>query len=352
MKTGSSARSAGQSGKVKRKMSNELTTTENTDIITFDDSKVQLIKRTVAIGATDDELELFLHQCQKTGLDPLAKQIYFQKYSTKAGPKMSIITGIDGYRLVADRTGKYAGNDEAVFDGKISQTRYQTTFDAPAKASVTVWKLVSGQRVAFSNSAYWNEYYPGDKKGSMWQKFPHVMLAKCAESGALRKAFPADLSGVYTQEEMSQADVPIDIVTGEIAEPEPTPTTKPAETTFEELTPHPKSAVAMVEKELDKMVKEVLDENISGAYGHDYEPEKPSYTNEELRQQVAESDPVKAGFVADRLVLTGLYNVRQHAISAMKLWPELGEKALLYKTVLKTETAVSIFDWCVERKET
>jgi hypothetical protein len=75
------------------------------------ENKVDLLKRTVAAGATDDELALFIHQAKKTGLDPLARQIYFVKRQGKG----TIQTGIDGYRLVAERTGKYAGNDDPVF---------------------------------------------------------------------------------------------------------------------------------------------------------------------------------------------------------------------------------------------
>lgn len=188
---------------------NQLTVTngkKRAGLIEFDDEKVNLIKRTVAPKATDDELALFLHQCKRTGLDPLARQIYFQKYSTKSGPRVSIITGIDGYRLIADRTGQYAGNDDAVFEGRQEQARYKEAKQVPVKATVTVWKIVGNKRVPFTASAYWDEYYPGDKMGHMWFKMPHVMLSKVAEALALRKAFPADLSGVYTRDEMTQAE--------------------------------------------------------------------------------------------------------------------------------------------------
>lgn len=207
-------------------MTNALTTTQ-ADLIEFDSGKIDLIRRTVAKDATADELALFLHQCRRTGLDPLARQIYFQKYNSKRhGPQMTIITGIDGYRLVADRTGRYAGNDDPVFDGRVKAKFYQDDFEAPAKATVTVWKLVNGVRMPFSASAYWSEYFPGEPSGAMWRKMPHVMLAKCAEALALRKAFPADLSGVYTREEMDQAgyDGALDgVVISAESEPAPAP---------------------------------------------------------------------------------------------------------------------------------
>jgi len=164
----------------------------------LDNEKVALIKQTVAKGATDLELDLFLHACKRTGLDPLMRQIYaIKRKNNKTGKEeMSIQTGIDGYRLIADRTGQYAGSDEATY--LLGEDGF------PDVASVTVYKLVGGLRCAFSSSARWKEY--AQPTGPMWQKMPFLMLAKCAEALALRKAFPAELSGVYTHEEMMQAD--------------------------------------------------------------------------------------------------------------------------------------------------
>ena len=164
----------------------------------LDREKIDLIKATVAKGSTDLELELFFHACKRTGLDPLMKQIYaIKRKNNKTGKEeMSIQTGIDGYRLIADRTGQYAGSDEAVY------TVGDDGF--PDVASVTVYKLVGSLRCAFSSSARWNEYY--SDTSPMWKKMPFLMLGKCAEALALRKAFPAELSGVYTHEEMTQAD--------------------------------------------------------------------------------------------------------------------------------------------------
>lgn len=159
--------------------------------VDFSREKIELIKRTIAVGASDDELQLFLYTCKRTGLDPLARQIY----SIKRGGKMTIQTGIDGYRVIADRTGKLAGISDYTFDSE------EKAF--PAKASVTVLKRVDGFNAEFTATARWGEYNAG---GPMWAKMPYLMLGKCAEALALRKAFPADLSGVYTAEEMAQAD--------------------------------------------------------------------------------------------------------------------------------------------------
>lgn len=164
----------------------------------FSGEQLELIRRTVAAGATDDELAMFLHQCRKTGLDPLARQIYCIVRKTRDGQKATIQTGIDGYRLIAERTGQYAGSDKPVFeDWEVADLR---------SATVTVWKLFNGERVPFTATAYWSEFYPGQGQYTgMWDKMPRLMLAKVAESQALRKAFPADLSGVYVEEEMHQA---------------------------------------------------------------------------------------------------------------------------------------------------
>jgi len=154
--------------------------------------QVDLIKSQIAVGATDDELKLFLHVADKSGLDPLSRQIYFIKRSGK----MTIQTAIDGFRAIADRTGQYIGSSDPVF---------VDVSNSPVKATVTVNKVVSGVVGNFTATARWSEYYPGKQQGFMWDKMPHTMLGKCAEALALRKAFPAQLSGLYTGDEMAQA---------------------------------------------------------------------------------------------------------------------------------------------------
>jgi phage recombination protein Bet len=158
----------------------------------FTNEQVQLIKDQVCVGGTDNELKLFLYQAKRMGLDPLARQIY----AIKRGPKMSIQVSIDGFRLIADRSGKYAPGRAATFEEKGNQI---------VSATAYVNKLVAGSWHEVSATAYWSEYA---QQSPMWQKMPRTMIAKCAESLALRKAFPAELSGVYSDSEMEQADTP------------------------------------------------------------------------------------------------------------------------------------------------
>tara|TARA_S200002703_G_scaffold90203_1_gene77802 strand:+ start:2428 stop:3351 length:924 start_codon:yes stop_codon:yes gene_type:complete len=160
--------------------------------LTFTKSEEDFIRTKFKL--TENQLEVFLAQCKRYNLNPIANQIYPQ---VRQG-RLNITTGIDGYRLVADRTGQYAGNDDPVYNNE----------DKPTVATVTVYKIVAGTRCAFTASARWDQYYPGDKQGFMWNKMPHLMLGKCAEALALRKAFPAELSGIYTNEEMEQAGTP------------------------------------------------------------------------------------------------------------------------------------------------
>lgn len=182
-------------------MSQLQTTTKQLPILPeMTEEQVALIKRTICKGATDDELALFLYQCKKKGLDPLARQIYFQKYKDrKTGEeRVTIITGIDGQRSIAARSGAYAGSDEPVFDNE----------DKPTKATVTVYRIVEGQKCSFTGVARWNELCPPSPKDFMWQRMPCNQLGKCAEAAALRKGFPDECGNVYIKEEMEQAERP------------------------------------------------------------------------------------------------------------------------------------------------
>jgi len=185
----------------------------------WDRKQVELIKRTIAVGATDDELAMFRWVCHKTGLDPFMKQIYYiKRWDSKTGTeKGAIQVGIDGLRSIAEQTSVYAGNDDYVFEGELQKVAksvdYQTKKEketlylAPEKAKATVYKIVQGVRCPFTATVRWDEYYPGDKQGFMWRQRPHVMLGKCAEAVALRKAFPAVLSGIYVEGELDRGEI-------------------------------------------------------------------------------------------------------------------------------------------------
>ena len=177
--------------------------------------QIELVKSTVAKGATDEELKLFLYVCKIRGLDPLARQIHAIKRYSGDELQLTIQTGIDGYRVIAERTGSYAGNDDPVFGPEVQEPWGKR----PEWATATIWKMVGGQRYAFAATARWAEYFPSHEKSQFfWKKMPYGQLAKCAEALALRKAFPNDLSGVYTDEEMQQAGPEATVIAGQVME--------------------------------------------------------------------------------------------------------------------------------------
>lgn len=209
----------------------------------FQASQVQLIQR-MNPDCNATEFDQFLHVSAQLGLDPLRKQIYAFVFN-KDKPdrrRMSIVVGIDGFRSVAKRSGEYRPDTRAprfTYDPSIANDATNPLGFVCAEVSVFQFSHSDWHEV--TAVAYWDEFAPiveggkwvsGEdgrrsfkKDGTMqldpnkenWRKMPRIMLAKCAEAQAIRRAWPEDLSAIYADEELDRAKT-IDLTASEIAE--------------------------------------------------------------------------------------------------------------------------------------
>lgn len=146
--------------------------------------------KTKVAGLTMGHIREFRRACERAGVSPESELIH----PTIRKGRFVPLTSIDYLRQRAESSGVYAGADDIKFQERDN--------GYPESATATVYKIVGGNRVSFTSTVWWDEYYPGDgKPGFFWRKMPHVMLGKCAEAAALRRAFPGLLSGLYISEE-------------------------------------------------------------------------------------------------------------------------------------------------------
>ena len=166
--------------------------------LTFDEATVRAAKAIIARDAPDHIIKLVLYRCAQIGCDPMGRMIY----AIERKGVWNLQASIDLFRAVAESSHDYAGQLGPFWCGDDG-----VWVDAWLKKTPPVAAKVGVERNGFKNPLFavarFDEYAAG---GPMWAKMPSTMVAKCAEALALRRAFPATLNGLYTSDEMQQAD--------------------------------------------------------------------------------------------------------------------------------------------------
>ena len=177
--------------------------------------QLELLKRTYAKGTTDDEFALYMNTAMRLRLDPFAKQIYAVKRWDSATREevMQTQVAIDGYRAVAEDTGLYGGRQGPFWCGDDGEWKDVWLSEKPPRAAKVLVKK-KGIDEPYVGVATYKSYVQKNKDGNpraTWASMPDVMLAKCAEAQALRAAFPKQLSGTHTPDEVGDAEVVVDM---------------------------------------------------------------------------------------------------------------------------------------------
>ena len=176
---------------------------------------IDVLRDIVCGHLNDEQFAEFIALCEPRGLNPLCRQVYARpRWDAELKRQtIDIITKIDGLRAIAARTGKYDGQTAPQWCGEDGAWLDVWTKPTPP-AAARVGARRKGVREPFWGIANWDFYAQNidingrQELADFWRRGGPHMLAKCAEALALRKANPDLLSGIFSDDEMGQADNP------------------------------------------------------------------------------------------------------------------------------------------------
>jgi len=192
-------------------MSNDLTVVESGALALTEEKLFAVLESSLYPGAKPESIAMVVNYCRAAKLDPIQKPVHIVPMWIKSGKgegamRDVIMPGVNLYRIQASRSGGFAGVTEPEFGPMVEETLGGVKIKYPEWCKVTVYRVVNGEKCAFTAHEFWIENYAtakrdADAPNSMWKKRPRGQLAKCTEAQALRKAFP-EVAAAPTAEEM------------------------------------------------------------------------------------------------------------------------------------------------------
>lgn len=177
----------------------------------IDEAMWSALTSSIFPGAKPESIIMAVQYCHARKLDVMKKPCHIVPMSVKDAKtgqsqwRDVIMPSITEHRITASRSNSYAGIDAPIFGPMIQMQFGNTSHTVPESCTVTVYRIIHGEKVGFAHTEYFEEACATVKDGglnSMWTKRKRGQLAKCAEAGALRKAFPEEIGNEHTVEEM------------------------------------------------------------------------------------------------------------------------------------------------------
>lgn len=172
-------------------------------VINYEDTEiVKTLRNTVAQGASDAEFKMFTEVCKASGLNPFKREIWFirtkeyvNNYGKTVPAKVQIMTGLNGFYEIANRNPQFDGIEAGLIN-----ERGEWVKSCPDKF-IGAWARVyrKDRKIPFEAEVSVKEF---GGEGGVWKTKGAYMIRKVAESHALRKSFPQQMNGIYSEEEL------------------------------------------------------------------------------------------------------------------------------------------------------